>query len=115
MTEPNKAPSHLQPATKRWFLDVLDAYQLEDHHVKLLTLAAEAWDRCAQARKAIGKLGITYVDSKGSPHARPEIRIERDSRLSFVRLLRELDLDVDLPAEASRPPALKSNRRLHVA
>ena len=40
----------------------------------------------------------------------PLVRIETDCRLAFARLLRELDLDVDPPAEAKRPPSLRAFR-----
>ena len=40
----------------------------------------------------------------------PLVRIESDCRLSFARLLRELDLDLAPPAESKRPPALRSIR-----
>jgi hypothetical protein len=85
-------------------------YDLEGHHLRLLQLASEAWDRCQQARIALDTHGLTF-EHQGRPMSRPEIAVERDSRLAFARLLRELDLDVDPPAEASRPPGLRSNRR----
>jgi len=106
-----KPPAHLRPATKRWFSAVLREYALEDHHIKLLTRAAEAWDRGEEAREAIGTHGLTFLDRFETPRARPEIAIERDSRTGFARLLRELDLDVEGPAQSTRPPALRSNRR----
>jgi phage terminase small subunit len=77
--------------------------------MKLLTLAAEAWDRCQQAREALAKHGLTFEDRFGCPRSRPEIAVERDSRLAFARLLRELDLDVEPPPDGSRPPGLRSN------
>ena len=106
-----KAPKHLCPATRAWFDRVVTDYTLEPHHVRLLTLAGESWDRCNQAREALEKHGLTFDDRFGAPHARPEVAIERDSRLAFARLVRELDLDVDAPSESSRPPVLRSNRR----
>lgn len=107
-----KAPEHLEPATAAWWRSVCTDYLLEPHHVRLLTLAGESWDRCAAAREALDKYGITYQDRFAAPRARPEVAIERDCRLAFARLLRELDLDVEPPAEGRRPPGLRSNRRL---
>lgn len=102
-----RAPQHLQKATRAWWKSVAEDYFLEPHHIRLLTLAAEAWDRTEEARKAVEKYGLTYIDRFDQPRARPEVSIERDSRLAFARLLRELDLDVDPPASASRPPAIR--------
>ena len=106
-----KPPRHLSPATRKWYADVLQNYQLEQHHLKLLQLAAEAWDRCEQARLALAEHGTTFLDRFGCPHSRPEIAVERDSRIAFSRLVRELDLDTETPAAASRPPQLRSIRR----
>jgi phage terminase small subunit len=105
------APSHLSASTKRWWKSVVTNFALEDHHLHLLKLACEALDRVEQARQALATLGTTYVDRFNAPHPRPEVGIERDSRIAFARLCRELDLDTaEMPA-ASRPPALRSNRR----
>jgi phage terminase small subunit len=98
------APAHLGKATQAWFTEVVRTYELESHHVRLLTLAAEAWDRAEQARAVIDKEGLTFLDRFSQPKTRPEVAIERDSRVSFARLLRELNLDVSVPE--SRPPSL---------
>ena len=103
-----KAPKHLRPATRRWWEGVVADYVLEDHHRRLLTLAAEAWDRGVQAREALAEHGLTFTDRHGSPRARPEVAVERDSRIAFARLLRELGLDVLEPGE-SRPPVILGN------
>jgi len=97
------APGHLTPRTRRWWVSVVEEYELEDHHVKLLSLAAEAWDRGQQARAILDAEGISYVDRFGAPRARPEVAVERDSRIAFARLLRELDLDVETRPDP-RPP-----------
>ena len=98
-----KPPKHLKPATAEWFAVVMRDYSLEDHHIRLLTLAGEAWDRGQEAREAIAEHGLTFTDRFKAPHARPEIAIERDARIAFARLLRELCLDIDPPAESARP------------
>jgi phage terminase small subunit len=104
-----RAPAHLRPATKKWWLAVVADWDLEDHHRRLLTLAGESWDRCCQARESIDENGPVYTDRFGTPRARPEVAIERDSRLAFARLVRELCLDQVGPPD-SRPPRAGGSR-----
>jgi len=101
-------PEHLRADTSAWFTSIIKEYELDLHHVRLLTKACEAWDRSEQPCEAIAKHGLTYTDRFDSPRARPECAIERDSRLAFARLVRELGLDV-ASARDTRPPALKAN------
>src|SRR5260370_37987940 len=88
-----KPPSHLRAETKKWFASVVEEYELEPHHVKLLTLAAENWDRATLAREAIAEHGLTYTDRFGSPRKRPEVSVAESATIAFARLTRELDLD----------------------
>jgi len=78
--ESTKSPKHLTAATAAWWIGVVDGYELEPHHVRLLTLAGEAWDRGQQAREALAEHGLTFLDRFETPKARPEVAIERDSR-----------------------------------
>lgn len=110
---PPKAPRYLRAATRRWFEDVCRGFELEEHHRRLLVLAAQSWDRCEQAREALAKHGLTYEDRFGAVKARPEVAIERDAKIAFCRMLRELALDVEAPQE-SRPPAIKGQAGLRV-
>jgi phage terminase small subunit len=99
-----RAPGHLSLDARRWWSDVVREYELDAHHLKLLTLAAGAWDRAEQARVALAEAAsLTYTDRFGQPHARPEVAIERDGRISFARLVRELSLDEDSDV---RPPRI---------
>ena len=102
------APKHLALPTKRWWLSVVTDWELEDHHVRLLTLAAEAWDRCAEAREIIAEKGLVFETRLGELRANPAVAVDRDSRLAFARLLRELDLDIAAPSSDVRPPRLRS-------
>ena len=105
-----KAPKHLRPATRKWFTLVVEEYELEEHHLRLLTTACEAWDRMCAAREAIAEHGLVFVDRWDAPRARPEVAIERDSRIAFARVLRELALDVSAPDD-SRPPSIRRGVR----
>ncbi len=102
-------PSHLRPATQAWWTQILADFELESHHLRLLELAATAWDRAEGAREVIDQLGISYEDRFGAPRARPEVAVERDSRIGFARLVRELGLDTaGTPSAApARPKPLK--------
>jgi P27 family predicted phage terminase small subunit len=106
-----KAPSHLSADSKLFFDYVIHEYTagFDRHHVKLLTLSCEALDRGVQARKLIEKDGLTFVDRHGSikPHA--AVAIEKDSRIAFARMIREIGLDI--ADSDSRPPTLPANKK----
>ena len=76
---------------------MVDSYDLASHHVRLLILACEAWDRGQEARAALKREGLTYNNRFGQPVSRPEVGIERDSRIGFARLIRELNLEIGTP------------------
>ncbi len=99
-----KTPEYLSKESREWWSWVVSEFELEQHHLKLLTAACESWDRTQQARRRLKKFGLTYHDRFGKPKARPEVAIERDSKIVFARLLRELSLDIDPPREPGRPP-----------
>jgi phage terminase small subunit len=106
-----KPPNHLRADTKKWVAGVVEEYELEPHRVKLLTLAAESWDRATLAREAVAEHGLTYTDRFNSPRKRPEVSVAESATIAFARLTRELDLDCGSPATTPPPPALSSNRR----
>jgi len=99
----HRAPAHLSDASRALWRKVDAEYELEDHHRRLLTLACEALDRCDQAREALAEHGLTCLDGQGNPRPRPEVAIERDSRIAVARLFRELNLE-DAPEPDARPP-----------
>ena len=102
-----KAPEHLNADTRTWWGIVATEYELEGHHLRLLTLAAESWDRGQEARETLAKSGPYYMNRQGEPRAHPAVAVERDSRIAFARLMRELDLD-GVPAPDIRPPRIAS-------
>ncbi len=105
-----RAPAHLRTATKRWWAHIVEHFELDQHHLRQLQAAAEAWDRYQQARETLAEDGLVVQTADGGTKAHPCVAIERDSRLSFLRALRELDLD-GAPDPDPRPPAAPRNRR----
>ncbi len=108
MPKPTRQPSppeHLSPEAREWFAAVVEGFELEAHHVRLLTLACESWDESRLARAAVAEHGQTFIDRYSQPRERPEVGIARQARTQFARLVRELGLDVEPPAE-TRPPRL---------
>ncbi len=82
-------------------------YDLERHHVNLLTLLCEALDRGEQARQAIAQDGAYVADRFAQLKAHPAVAVERDARIAAARLTRELDLDGE-PAPDPRPPRMNT-------
>ena len=87
------APTHLRAATRRWWAEVVGAYDLEPHHRLLLQATCESWDRMTEAREALKRDGSYLPDRYGGRKAHPALNVERDNRVIFARLIRELDLD----------------------
>jgi P27 family predicted phage terminase small subunit len=107
-----KAPAHLSESTRVWWRSVVREYHLEPHHMRLLQSAGEAWDRAQQARELLARDGLVITGREGGMRPHPAAGIERDSRIAFARLVRELDLDVAAPtSNRTSPAALLSNRR----
>lgn len=53
--------------------------------------------------KVIEKEGLTYLDRFGQPATRPEVAVERDSRLAFFRCMRQLALSEEPPDDRPKP------------
>jgi P27 family predicted phage terminase small subunit len=104
------APEYLRAETRDWVRDVSRDFLLEHHHRRLLLLAAEAYDRAAEARETIQREGPYYDDRFEQPRAHPALAVERDSRIAFARLVRELGLEEE-PRTSTAPLALKPRRR----
>jgi phage terminase small subunit len=104
------APRHLKPTTQAWFDQICREYELESQHLRILQLAAEAWDSYEAARESIAENGMTFVNLKhGDVKPRPEVAIMQNNRIAFMRAVRELNLDV-APPDTPRPKPLKYSR-----
>ena len=107
-------PPHLSASAAQWWQSTVETYVLQEHHLRLLQLCCEAWDRAQTAREALERDGLTVPGREGGIRPHPCIGIERDARLACARLVRELDLDAEPPvSERFGPAAIFSNRGGH--
>lgn len=101
-----RVPRHLSTESKKLYSHVIGSYDLPPHQLKTLRLACEALDRSTQAREVINEKGLTMLDRFEQEKPRPEVAIERDSRISYARLMRELYLE-DVAPGSDLPECMK--------
>ena len=103
-TKPPRPPKHLSASTRRWWSDVVANFEMEEHHLKILTGAGELWDRAQEAGATVKREGAFYVNRFGEPRVHPAVTVQRDALVGFSRMVRELGLDSAPAPEAPRPP-----------
>lgn len=96
--------------SKGFWRTVTKGWELEQHHVRLLQIACESWDRALEAREAVTRDGLTFSDRHGNVKAHPGVAIEVQSRKQFIAALREIGLDAKGP-DSPRAPDLPHYRR----
>jgi hypothetical protein len=80
-------------------------YQITDAGgVSLLSAAADAWQRAAEARDLIDRDGPVILDRFGQKVPHPAIRIEHGARAQLLQALKQLNLDVEPLKTPGRPP-----------
>src|SRR5262245_39623989 len=102
LTPHAEPPAHLSSAVQGWWREVMRDFAPEPHHLRVMQLAGEAWDRAQAARESLEANGLVYIDRFDQPKARPEAAIARDNSVLFARLLRELGLDI-VPKDTRLP------------
>lgn len=101
-SKPVKMPSGLGVSRKLWRDIVSEYIEFEPHHLKLLQLICETWDKVVGAREVLQKDGSYFVDRYGQPKEHPAADAERKNKTLFMRLVRELGLDITPPSEQGR-------------
>lgn len=67
-------------------------FEFAEHELETVFQAAVCLDRIEQARDEIAVHGILTVDRHGQLKPNPAVVIERDCKVLFARLCRELEL-----------------------
>lgn len=102
------APAHLRDAGASHWREVLGQFDFAAFDLPMLQSACEQLDRAAAAREIIAKEGVTITDRFGQLKEHPAVAVERAAHLAFVRIERELALQV--PAPDTRPPLGRNYR-----
>jgi P27 family predicted phage terminase small subunit len=88
-----RPPAHLSKPQRDLWRSVVERYELELHHLRLLKLLCEALDRAEEARLSLVRDGAYVRDRFDQLKPHPALTVERDSRASAAKLARELSLD----------------------
>jgi phage terminase small subunit len=75
----DQPPSHLSPSARLWWQSAVETYVLQEHHLRLLQLVCEAWDRAQAARARLDQEGLTVPGREGGLRPHPCVAIERDA------------------------------------
>ncbi len=75
---------------------------VEGHDLARLEMACKTLDDLAVAEEQIKNDGMFTKNRYGSTVENPAVKTVKDLRLLFVKIIRELNLDVTVPE--SRPP-----------
>ena len=97
-------PDYLGAESQEFWRDVCGQFYLEAHHLKILEAVCTCWDRIVTAREEIAENGVFVRDRYKQIKTSPAVKVETDNKVLLARLIRELQLDVDLGE--SRPPRL---------
>lgn len=98
-----EVPAYLAQAGREFYIRVVEDFELEPASLALLASAAKQLDRMAEAREVLTREPVVVNDRFGHPRIHPAVEIERSGAVAFARLLRELSLDLEPPAD-TRPP-----------
>jgi P27 family predicted phage terminase small subunit len=99
-----KTPAHLSPGMRKFFKKIMEDFDLESHHVVILTRACETFDMAEKARRQVALEGLTVTTRTGGPKQHPAVRIELEATNCARLLLRELGLDLEPAGEVGCPP-----------
>ena len=92
---------------KKWRRDLMASYEIEkgDAAAQVLIMTVmESFDEMRAAQRLVEQHGQLIADRFQQLKVNPAVLVLRDSRLSMMRALRLLNLDVEPPRPIGRPP-----------
>lgn len=91
--DPIPAPPHLSPTAAAVWAAATASKVRTTERLALLRLACESLDRADQARDLIDREGVCVKTGTNMTRAHPALKVERDSRATAAKLLRQLGVD----------------------
>jgi phage terminase small subunit len=99
-----KEPKGLGTAGRRYWKQSMVEVDFEEvHDLERLLMAAKCLDDLSEAESRVKADGMFMTNRYGNVVEHPAVKTIRDTRLLFVKIVRELGLDLDPPTD-SRPP-----------
>jgi len=99
-----KTPPKLKKKGAKFYTKVLQDYELVDvHDLERLQMAGKCLDEVAEIEERVKTDGMFMVNRYGATVEHPGCKMIRDLRMLFVKIIRELGLDLEMAAD-SRPP-----------
>jgi len=99
-----KEVKHLKSKSSRDFFNkISNEFELEDHNEKILILACECLDVIEEGRLKIEKEGAFYTNRFGEPRTHPAIKVIDNNKIIFLRLIKQLGLDLESERGVGRP------------
>jgi phage terminase small subunit len=99
-----RPPAFLKERGKKFFNKVIAEFVFENaHEVELLGSAGGELDSQFESQKAIDTDGAYITNRYGKKVEHPAVKSLRDSRALFMRLVREMGLDLTTGPESRQP------------
>ena len=99
-----KPPSFLKERGRKFFKEVIGEFVFENaHEIELLGSAGGELDSQVESQRAIDADGYYIQNRYGKKVEHPAVKSLRDSRTLFMRLVREMGLDLTTGPESRAP------------
>ena len=95
----------IEREANRQIKQILETWQIDDAEIDIfLNRYRELFIRMRQAQRDISENGLKVVDRFGQDKTNPAVVIERDCINAMMRILKQLNLDLEPLKAVGRPP-----------
>lgn len=99
-----RPPAFLKERGRKFFNKVIAEFVFENaHEIELLGSAAGELDSQVESQKSVDRDGYYILNRYGKLIEHPALKSLRDSRALFIRIIREMGLDLTTGPESRQP------------